>query len=210
MVSIKDLKVGQLDTNCYLLSDNKNNTIIIDPGDSADYIENIISDCELTPKMIIATHGHFDHIMGAFEIQEAYNIPFFIKKEDDFLVKGMKNSAAYFLGINKGIYPPRNIKYLKNKVSFGCLDIEVIHTPGHTPGSVLLNLKSEKKAFCGDLIFKNNCVGRYDFSYSSLSDLKKSVKKVLSLPLETDIYPGHYEKFILSDIKDYLGHFIQK
>ena len=210
MISIKGLKVGQLDTNCYLLSDSKNNTIIIDPGDSADYIENIISDCELTPKMIIATHGHFDHIMGAFEIQEAYNIPFFINREDIYLVKSMKKSAAYFLGIDKGIYPPRNIKYLKDRVSVGNLDIEVIHTPGHTPGSVLLYLKSEIKAFCGDLIFKNNCVGRYDFSYSSLNDLKMSVKKALSLPSETEIYPGHYKKFILSDIKDYLDCFIQK
>lgn len=205
MFKVVTLPVGQLRTNCYLLIDKKTaDTLIIDPGDDADYIERIVTDKKCKPLKIVATHGHFDHIMAATELKLAYNLPFLINKKDEFLVKNLKSSAKYFLGIEADPPPPIN-GYLKEKenIELGNNLLEIIATPGHTPGSLCLYSKESNILFTGDLLFADGGVGRTDFSYSSSSDLAASLTKIFHLPAQTKIFPGHGRSSTLGKEKFY-------
>ena len=192
---IKTLVVGQLQTNCYLIIDKKvKKALIIDPGDDADYIIRILADEKVTPLKIIATHGHFDHILGVTELKLNFNIPFLINQKDLFLVKDMVKRTKYYLPDVTPI-PPNIDKFLVNDevIDFGNNQIRIIETPGHTPGSICLYSAKQNILFSGDTIFAGGGVGRTDFSYSSSIDLQKSLKKIFKLPGITTIYPGHGE-----------------
>lgn len=178
MHDIITLPVGQMAANCYIVGN-----VIIDPGDDAEYI---MSHCREHPTLIIATHGHFDHIMAAFAIQKTYNIPVYLHANDIFLVKRMRESAKHFLGITTD--PPPDITPMTSDVYAG---FRVFHTPGHTPGSICL--VGEGMIFTGDTIFADGAVGRTDHSYSSPDDLHTSITTILELPADTIIYPGHGE-----------------
>lgn len=194
-LDIYTASVGQLQTNCYIITDQlTRETIIVDPGDDADYIERKISDKKSKPVFIIATHGHFDHILAVTELTLAYNIPFLINKKDVFLVENMESSAAHFLAV-KVDPPPRIGRFITETDIFklGDNSIKILETPGHTPGSVCLYIKDLKSIFCGDLLFAGGVVGRTDFSYSNHGNLVASVKKILALPADTVVYPGHGE-----------------
>ena len=193
MLEIISLIVGQLQTNCYLVVGGKTNkALIIDPGDDADYIERIISDRKLKPVKIVATHGHFDHILAVTELKLAYKIPFFIHKNDEFLVKELQSSVRYFLGIAAD--PPPNIDgYLQEKdyIMIGESTLLVLEAPGHTPGGICLYSKRDKILFTGDLLFADGGIGRTDFLYSNPAMLNTSLKKIFQLNLLTTVYSGH-------------------
>ncbi|MBI2617063.1 MBL fold metallo-hydrolase [Candidatus Gottesmanbacteria bacterium] len=198
-LQIFTLRVGALSTNCYLFVNSQtHHSLIIDPGDDADFIIRRISDLNCQPIGIIATHGHFDHILGVTELKLAYSIPFLLHKDDTFLVNNMRESARYFLGTTVDP-PPRVDTYLLSGKSFpfGTININILGTPGHTPGSVCLSVENEQRLFCGDLLFSGGGIGRTDFSYSSAEDMRKSLTRILALPDETSIYPGHGESFQL-------------
>lgn len=169
---METLVVGQMQTNCYIVDD-----MIVDPGDDAEYI---ISHLTQKPSMIVATHGHFDHIMAARALQLAYNIPFYMHPDDNFLLSCMRSSAQHFLGL-KEIDPPPVATPIQN--------VQFFHTPGHTPGSICL--KFGDVLIVGDTIFADGGVGRTDHSYSSPEKLKESLAHILSLPPKTRILPGH-------------------
>lgn len=202
---IEVITTGQLGANCYLAIDKSSgNTLIIDPGDDALYLIQYIKDLDVKPKKIIATHGHFDHIMAALELQLSYKIPFMLSKEDESLVQNMQQSAKHFIGIESG--PPPNITSHINSSSilkFENHSFDVLPTPGHTPGSISLYNKKEKIVFVGDVIFAGGGIGRYDFSYSDSADLSVSVNKLLSLPENTIVYPGHGLKTTIKQEKNY-------
>lgn len=200
-MDIKTLVVGQLQTNCYLLIDNTSSkALIVDPGDDAEYVQRTISDERLKPVQIIATHGHFDHILAATELQLAYNIPFLIHKKDEFLLKRMNQSSLFFTGVEGGI-PPKVSGYLnpRKKIKFTGDSLSVLETPGHTPGSISLYHQKDNLLFCGDLIFKEGGVGRTDFSYSSPLDLQASIDRVIRLPGKTQLFSGHGESSFMED-----------
>jgi glyoxylase-like metal-dependent hydrolase (beta-lactamase superfamily II) len=138
--------------------------------------------------MIVATHGHFDHIMAAFALQLAYNIPFAIHSEDVFLVNNMQSSAKHFLNITADP-PPKITTYLHDGETIG--NFTVMQTPGHTPGSICFYSRNNNVIFSGDTIFADGTVGRTDHHYSNPLALSQSVKKIVSLPPETTILSGH-------------------
>lgn len=190
---IKTLVVGQLQTNCYLLINKETNkALIIDPGDSSDYITSILQDEKTIPVKILATHGHFDHILAAYELQLNYQITFMVHQKDVFLVKEIRKRSQFYFPEAIAI-PPKINNYLKHDqiINLGKYQIQVIETPGHTPGSVSLYIKEQNILFTGDTLFANGGVGRTDFSYSSVGDLNKSLAKIYKLPGKTIIYPGH-------------------
>lgn len=200
MLEVITLIVGQLQTNCYLVADKKTKkTLIIDPGDDADYIERIVSDKRLAPTKIIATHGHFDHILAVTELKLAYKIPFLIHKEDEFLVSQMQSSARHFLGIATDP-PPEIDGYIKADefITIGDNKLKVIETPGHTPGGVCLYCQKDKILFTGDLLFAQG-VGRTDFSYSNSAALQASLVKIFRLPAATTVYCGHGQVTTIQD-----------
>lgn len=197
------LPVGQMEANCYLLYDKKTKkALVIDPGDEADFIINKIRDHDLIPKAVIATHGHFDHVGAVSEIVISFKIPFMASSLDEPLFKKASFSAKHFTG--QVILPISQIDVsLKDGdyVSLGKGKLRVLHTPGHTPGGSCLYSDKDGLLICGDIIFADGSTGRYDFHYSDKKLLFKSIKRLMDLPEDTLVYPGHGEEFILGDWK---------
>lgn len=199
-MKVEQLTVGQLATNCYLIWDEETlEGAIIDPGDDGEFIIQKIQNIGISPKSILVTHGHFDHIGAVTELRLAFNIPFYLHQKDLFLIKRATRSARFFTGVTTDPCLPPD-KFLKEGeiIKIGQEELKVLETPGHTPGSV--SFFAPKILFSGDVIFEEG-VGRVDFSYSSKNDLRNSIKKILSLPPETLIFPGHGETFKMDKIK---------
>lgn len=194
MLTVVPLVVGQMKANCYIAFDaDTHDGIIIDPGDDAEYITDTILKLHVSPTEIIATHGHFDHIMAAFALKLTFRIPFCIHEADSFLVERMSSSAVHFLGVTHVDPAPsidRNIAE-GEILHVGKESLTVLHSPGHTPGSICLYQKSSGVLLTGDTIFADGGVGRTDHSYSSRDKLLLSLRKILSFPKETRLMPGH-------------------
>ncbi len=139
-MEIEKLVVGQLQTNCYLAWDKSSGKgIVIDPGDDGDYLIRRIRDLEVKPKLIVATHGHFDHVLAVPELKLAFKIPFLMNKKDLFLLKRSAETAHYFTG-RVAVPPLMPDKFIKqgDLIKFGKEKLKVIETPGHSPGGVAL------------------------------------------------------------------------
>ena len=189
-LTIRTLTVGHMQANCYLISDEKTHeTLIIDPGDDAEYITDLIQHYALLPTQILATHGHVDHIMAAAPLQLMYDIPFFVHPADRFLLDRAVASAEYFLGPGPWLAPTNDQPLRTGTQMFGNISLDIIETPGHTPGSVCFRLPGNH-LITGDLLFAGGAVGRTDFSYGDMTQLAHSLQK---LPPERSItiYPGH-------------------
>jgi len=194
MLDIQTLTVGQLQTNCYLVSDAQSKeTLIIDPGDEASFIGDTILSGHLKPIAVLATHGHFDHVLSAFELIHIFHIPFYLHPNDEFLLESLKKTAEYYLKIPIVELPPTPSKTLQKKtsISLGQSRFVIRQTPGHTPGGVSFICKKEHIAFTGDTIFADGAIGNFRHMYSDKEALLISVEKILSLPQETILYPGH-------------------
>jgi|APSaa5957512535_1039671.scaffolds.fasta_scaffold11363_4 glyoxylase-like metal-dependent hydrolase (beta-lactamase superfamily II) len=190
LMIIKNIVVGPLEVNCYILGcEEAKEAAIIDPGDNADEIIKIIESEELKPKYIINTHAHFDHIGGVKEIQDYFKIDFILHKEDLFLIENASEQATAF-GL-KPISKPEVNRYVNNdeKISLGNKSITVIHTPGHSPGCVCYYV--DNNVFVGDTLFAGS-IGRTDLPGGSYETLISSVKeKLFPLGDSTIVYPGH-------------------
>lgn len=190
-MKIEILVLGQLGTNCYLVWDEETmEVIIIDPADEGTFIIQRLLDLNLKPRLIIATHGHFDHILAATHLKLTLEIPFLMHEKDLFLLQRTQATAKHFLHFQTDP-PPTIDKYLKegDEVAFGQEKLKVLETPGHSPGSI--SLYSPGILFSGDTLFAS-AIGRTDFTYGSYESLLSSIKeKLLKLPNETKVYPGH-------------------
>ncbi len=216
LFEIYPLIVGQMRSNCYLVKDKKSGeTLIIDPGDDGEYIIEQLTRLKCIPKMIVATHGHFDHIMAVLTISLTFRIPFRVNFKDQFLVNKMRDNALHFLRIDAGLPPPINQDLPdKAKLNIGEINFNVIETPGHTPGSICLSDMRNNILFVGDLIFAEGGIGRTDFSYSDKNNLYASLLKIFKLDEKTDVYPGHGASFQLGlekkQILDTYKHYFKK
>ncbi len=189
---LKKFIVGPLETNCYLIADEKNKiAAVIDPGgeEAADLIFKSLQENDFSLKYIINTHGHIDHIIGNKSLKDQTKALLLIHRLDaPMLINSNKNFSNF---IGKEIYSPPADKYLEegDKISLGELYLEVIHTPGHTPGGICL--VTDRLVFTGDTLFAGG-VGRTDFPGGSYQDLQRSIKeKLLVLSEDKIIYPGH-------------------
>jgi len=203
-MEIETLVVGQLATNCYLVSCPKTReAIIIDPADAGDYIGEKILSLKLKPQLIVATHGHFDHVLAVMELKLAFDIPFFIHQKDESLLKRSQKTAKYFTGIE--VDPPAQIdKFIKEGdiLNFGEEELKVIETPGHTPGGICL--VGKEVLFSGDTLFAHGGIGRTDLAGGSKEEILDSIKnKLFVLPGETSVYSGHGEVTTIEKAKRY-------
>lgn len=201
-IKVECLVVGQLQTNCYLVWEKETQAgVIIDPGDDAEYILNRVKDLEIKPLFILATHGHFDHVLAALELKTALKIPFLANKKDLFLLERAVSSAKFFTG-EKDALKPLVDEFIKENdiISFGKKgELKVIDSPGHSPGGVVF--KSRGVIFSGDTLFRNG-MGTTEYSYCSQSDLLSSIKnKLFKLPDEIIVYPGHGEETTIGEEK---------
>jgi len=200
-MNIYPFSLGELQANCYLLQEG-NEAILIDPGDDASFLLEEVQRRNLTLVGILATHGHFDHVMAVGEIQLGVPAPFYIHKRDQFLIDRLETTAEHFLGHRPIVIPPQKTIFLPpEKLEISHFKFNILYTPGHTPGSVCYYIESEKILFTGDTLFMG-AVGRTDLSYSSREDLASSLHLLARYPEETIIYPGHGEQTILANEKN--------
>ncbi|MFZ2025141.1 MAG: MBL fold metallo-hydrolase [Microgenomates group bacterium] len=197
-IVVYTLPVGQLQTNCYIVALGEIG-YIIDPGDEGDYIATTVQRLHITPQAILLTHGHFDHVLAAFEVGMAFGIGTYLKKEDLFLIERMQKTAEHFLGYEVHDIPPKPLLFYEDSQVSGQM-IQIVFTPGHTPGSVSLQIVGFPVVFTGDTLFAGGLVGDTNHSYSSTSELQKSVAMLRALDEKTIVFPGHGESTTLYEI----------
>lgn len=183
---IEKIVVGEMQTNCYVLAEAKNsNSIIIDPGADYEDIRAILDENKLKPKLIINTHGHIDHIGE----NDKFKLPVFIHKLDsEFLTDPVKSLSVFFGNSKISSASYRQLEDAE-AVELKNLKLEVIHTPGHTPGSICLKIDSV--VFTGDTLFFEG-IGRTDFPQGDEEKLVKSIReRLFVLPDDIVIHPGH-------------------
>lgn len=199
---IKTLVVGPIGANCHVIGDAESNEgAIIDPGDEADRILQIVKETGLAIKYIIATHGHFDHVAAVKPLKEELECEFLVHENDLALIQRSKQSAMNWgIDIEQVPDPDRYIDE-GDTVKLGTLELQVIHTPGHSQGGVCIYIPSEKALFSGDTLFSGS-IGRTDFEGGSMEDLQKSIKeKLYTLPDDTVVYTGHMGETTIGDEK---------
>lgn len=197
MLNIKTFICNLLSENTYVVSDETQECVIIDCGayyeEEREAITRYIDEKQLKPVHLLATHGHFDHNFGIDTIYEAYGLKPEIDEEDDFLISDLSGQFKSIVGVGlKLTFPPVGRFFEKDEViRFGNSELEILRTPGHTPGGVVFYSPKEHVAFTGDTLFKMS-VGRTDFEKGNYNDLMKSLENVLAkLPAETKVYSGH-------------------
>lgn len=183
---LETIHVGLIEVNCYILADKRTReAVIIDPGADYDRIKERLERIKVLPKYVLDTHGHADHI-GA---NGQFKLPILIHRLDALFLSDPKKNLSTMFGLD--VVSPNAERLLEDKdvINIGDLALEVIHTPGHTPGSI--SIKCNDLVFTGDTLFCEG-VGRTDLPYASEKDLSKSLReRLLVLPDSTRIYPGH-------------------
>ena len=175
---IKTLTVGQLETNCYIVTDeDKLECAVIDPGDESNVILNYLEEHKLKAKYIFLTHGHFDHTMAVSAVQAETGAAVCMSRKDvgrgDYRYDPGDGAVMYGEG---------------DQFHVGGLTFDVIETPGHTPGGVCLICQDA--LFTGDTLFAGSC-GRTDFPGGDMGQILQSLKRLYDLPGDYEVYPGH-------------------
>lgn len=183
------MTVGPLQANCFIVwDDSSREAIVIDPGDEPDRILSFIKENNLKVRYIVCTHAHFDHVGALPELKVHTGAPVAVHEAEKEIYEGARDMAAFF-GYDIEKLPEPDI-YLRDNdlINMGSVQLRVLHTPGHSPGG--LCLYGNGVIFTGDTIFAGS-VGRTDFYGGDINQLKHSFKRILSLPPDTKIFPGH-------------------
>ena len=202
-IKIRSVLVSECYTNCYLCMNTETKEgFIVDPGDDELKISANVSHIEMKPVAILLTHGHFDHIGAVEKLKKRYDIPVYASEvEDRLLLDNRANLSSMFV-------EPTMIcadKFLRDgeNVNIAGFDIKFILTPGHTPGSGCYYIADENVLFSGDTLFHASR-GRTDFPGGSEAAIINSIKeKLLKLPGNTDVYPGHMDTTKIDNEKVY-------
>jgi hydroxyacylglutathione hydrolase len=186
------LPVGPLQCNCSVIGDESTReAIVIDPGDNVDQILGLIKKHNLQIKQIVITHAHIDHVGGAAKLRAATGAPVLLNQNDYALLKMLDVQAAWIGMPTPGKVEIDNSIGQSDTVRAGSLEAQVIHTPGHTEGSICLYFPVEKKLIAGDTLFAGS-IGRTDLPGGSYEKILRSLHgQVLALPDETIVIPGH-------------------
>lgn len=203
-MKIERFEVNPFQENCFVVSDETGEGIIIDCGaffnEERRALVNYIKDNGISLKHLVATHGHIDHNFGNNTIYEEFGLKPEVYRDDEYLMGKLNKQAVEFCNYDLGYEMPPVGKYLNkdDTITFGNHSFSVIPTPGHTPGSMFLYCEQEHLAFSGDTLFKMS-IGRTDFELGSYNDIKTSLQKIAKLlPPDTTILPGHGPKTTLA------------
>ena len=179
-MKIYTLPLGQLETNCYLVTDEDGNAAVIDPAAAPERILQTAREHGLNLQTILLTHGHFDHVGGIKGLVQTLRCPVWMHESELTLPEYLTDGKLYYTdGYDEG-----------DTVTVGKLTFTVLHTPGHTPGSVCL--RCGNALFSGDTLFAGS-YGRTDFSGGSGSEMCKSLHRLAGISDDLNVYPGHGE-----------------
>ena len=200
-MEIKNVLVSEAYTNCYLVKNEENDEgFIIDPGGSALKISRCVEQMGMTPKAILLTHGHFDHIGAVDELRERYDIKVYVSEEESKFMQNYNNNLSVFFGEGMIVKPDITI-HDGEELEIAGIKMKFILTPGHTPGSGCFYVEDEGVLFSGDTLF---CMsrGRTDFPGGSEREIIDSIRnKLLVLPGETVVLAGHNEQTTIDNEK---------
>lgn len=201
-INWNQLPLGPLQTNCYILS-NEQHCIIFDPGEEPQKIIQYIQTKRLKPLAVLLTHAHFDHIGAVDAIREQYQIPAYIHEKEAKWLKdpGLNGSQRWFPDNPLIQKPAENVLSGEQELQIGPFQFQLFETPGHSPGSISYYLKKSGMVFAGDVLFQNS-VGRTDLPGGNQTVLFKSIiDKLLPLPDDTIVCPGHGPVTTIEDEK---------
>src|SRR5450432_2302613 len=186
------LPVGMLRCNCSVFGDEQSReALVVDPGDEIDSVLRIVAKHGLTVKAIVITHAHIDHIGGAQKLKQATGAPVYMNLNDTELQKMMPVQAGWL-----GTPVPEAVEIDVaaddgDKLLVGATEVQVLHTPGHTQGSICLWMPAERKLVAGDTLFRDS-IGRTDLPGGDSRQILRSIHgQLLGLPGDTEVFPGH-------------------
>ncbi len=188
----KGLEVGLLQVNCYIIGDEETKeAVVIDPGGDEDDILEVLNYHQLKLKYIIDTHGHFDHVDANLPLREATGAEIAIHESDAGMLSAPSAEAMFFTGNRLRTSQADVLLKEGDVISFGSIRLQVLHTPGHTPGGISLVMAGQPYVYVGDLLF-NGSIGRTDFPGGSFEELINAVRtKIFTLGDNYTVYPGH-------------------
>ena len=186
---VTQITVGAFQENCYLVEDPRSNAVaIVDPGSEPELIVAAIEQSGGTPAAIWITHAHVDHIGAIATIKKKWNVPVWLHPLDEPLYR-VGGRQAQLYGIPYEEPPPPDRHFSEGEwLRLGTLELEVMHTPGHAPGHVVIH--GHGNALVGDCLFAGS-IGRTDLPFSNPAQLESSLKRIAALPPETVVHPGH-------------------
>jgi len=199
------IPVGMLQCNCYVLGDETTReAVVIDPGDDIERIQQVLVRHKLKPKYLVATHAHIDHVGGLEKLARASGAAVLMHQADLPLYQDLATQAAWL-----GMRPPGTVgidQFLRegDSLRWGAWALEVLHTPGHSPGSLSLYLPGdERRVFSGDTLFQAS-IGRTDLWGGSYPGILRSIQsKLLSLDDLTPVFPGHGPATTIGDERQF-------
>lgn len=191
---VEQYVVGPVMTNCYFaVNEDTNEALIVDPGDSAAQLAAKIKEQGIIPKAVLLTHGHFDHASAAEALAKEFSVPVYAEEHEKETLESPEINLCGMMG-QRGVVFHADI-YVKDGdiLELAGFSIKVFHTPGHTKGGCCYYIEKEQALFAGDTLFCQS-VGRTDFPGGSASVLLRSIEeKLMPLPGQTKVYPGHNE-----------------
>lgn len=202
-MKIERFVLGSLGTNCYLIENEETKElVIVDPATCPDYMVEHVKSNGYTPKAILLTHGHFDHVMGIEGWLKEFDIPVFLYEKEKEVLADPRLNLSYMFGTNYSFENGQGVED-GEILEIAGFKFQVIHTPGHTIGGCCYYEEEEQILISGDTLFCRS-VGRSDFPTGSGATLVKSIKeKLLVLPEDVMVYPGHEEITCIADEKLY-------
>ena len=213
-VEVLKLTLGPLQTNCYLLGDTQSgDALVIDPADHAELLVETAHTHGWTIRAILATHGHFDHVLASGPLQKATDAPFYAHRADLPMIQALIPQVRDWMGIVAS--PPAEVTHFVEEgetIAVGGITLEVLYTPGHSPGHVSYVWRAQRTVFSGDCLFRGS-IGRTDLPGGSYETLMRSItQKLLPLGDAFTVAPGHmenttigYERTRNPFLSDYFG-----
>ncbi len=204
MLNVYRIACNMLQENCYIVSDDSKECVIIDCGalydEEREEIKEYIKQHQLKPVCLVATHGHIDHHFGDPFIYKEYGLKPYVHKADRYLMEQLPAQSKTIAGFDLKEVMPEVGKYLTadDQIKFGSYALTVIETPGHSRGGVFYYCAKEHIGFSGDTLFHNS-IGRTDFEGGSMFQMIQSLRTLSQLPDQTRVYPGHGESTTIGE-----------